>query len=49
MSTEEMTVGEILSARVPMVRTLGIEYLETTAERAVLTLPDRAEYHNHLA
>ncbi|MEV3930583.1 MULTISPECIES: DUF4442 domain-containing protein [unclassified Streptomyces] len=43
-----MTVGDILSASVPMVRTLGIEYLETTAERAVLSLPDRAEYHNHL-
>ncbi|MFI9494883.1 MULTISPECIES: DUF4442 domain-containing protein [Streptomyces] len=43
-----MTVGEMLTASVPMVRTLGIEYLETTAERAVLSLPDQADYHNHL-
>ncbi|MDQ0797683.1 acyl-coenzyme A thioesterase PaaI-like protein [Streptomyces sp. B1I3] len=48
MSTEEMTVGEMLSASVPMVRTLNLEYLETTAERAVLSFPDQAEYHNHL-
>ncbi len=43
-----MTVGEMLAATVPMVRTLNLEYLETTAERAVLSLPDQAEYHNHL-
>lgn len=43
-----MTVGEMLSATVPMVRTLKLEYLETTTERAVLSLPDQAEYHNHL-
>lgn len=43
-----MTVGEMLSATVPMVRTLNLQYLETTPERAVLSLPDQAEYHNHL-
>ncbi|MER5893038.1 DUF4442 domain-containing protein [Streptomyces sp. NPDC001876] len=43
-----MTVGEMLSATVPMVRTLNLEYLETSPERAVLSLPDQAEYHNHL-
>ncbi|WP_326696367.1 DUF4442 domain-containing protein [Streptomyces sp. NBC_01754] len=48
MSTEETTVGEMLTASVPMVRTLGIEYLETTAEHAVLSLPDRPEYQNHV-
>ncbi|AEN08633.1 MULTISPECIES: DUF4442 domain-containing protein [unclassified Streptomyces] len=43
-----MTVGAMLTASVPMVRTLNLEYLETTAERAVLSLPDQADYHNHL-
>ncbi|MER5633798.1 DUF4442 domain-containing protein [Streptomyces nitrosporeus] len=43
-----MTVGEMLTASVPMVRTLKLEYLETTAERAVLALPDQPEYRNHV-
>ncbi|MEU9605816.1 DUF4442 domain-containing protein [Streptomyces sp. NPDC048057] len=44
-----MTVGEKLTATVPMVRTLNLEYVETTAERAVLRLPDQADFHNHVA
>src|SRR6478609_1238985 len=48
MSAEQMTAGEMLAATVPMVRTLNLEYEETTAERAVLRLPDQAEYHNHV-
>ena len=43
-----MTVGEMLAATVPMARTLKLEFLETTAERAVVRLPDQAEYHNHV-
>ncbi|MEE1768251.1 DUF4442 domain-containing protein [Streptomyces sp. JV185] len=43
-----MTVGEMLVATVPMARTLNLEFLETTAERAVVRLPDQAEYHNHI-
>lgn len=43
-----MTVGEMLVATVPMARTLNLEFLETTAERAVVRLPDQAEYHNHV-
>jgi uncharacterized protein (TIGR00369 family) len=42
------TLGDQLAATVPMVRTLDLEFLETTAERAVLRLPDRPAYHNHL-
>jgi acyl-coenzyme A thioesterase PaaI-like protein len=42
------SIGEILTAAVPMVATLGLEYLETTPERAVLRLPDQAAYHNHV-
>ncbi|MGW0855426.1 DUF4442 domain-containing protein [Streptomyces sp. NPDC002690] len=44
----EKNVGDMLAATVPMVRTLGLEFLETQAERAVLRLPDQADYHNHL-
>ncbi|MEU8678181.1 DUF4442 domain-containing protein [Streptomyces sp. NPDC048560] len=43
-----MTVGEMLVATVPMARTLNLEFLETTADRAVVRLPDQADYHNHV-
>ncbi|MGW4032044.1 DUF4442 domain-containing protein [Streptomyces sp. NPDC004838] len=48
MSTDQMSVGEMLAATVPMVRTLGLEFLEATPERAVLRLPDRTAFHNHV-
>lgn len=48
MSAAQSTVGDMLAATVPMVRTLRLEFLETTAERAVVRLPDQAEYHNHI-
>ncbi|MFE6765671.1 DUF4442 domain-containing protein [Streptomyces sp. NPDC057689] len=43
-----MTAGEMLAATVPMVRTLNLEFLESTTERAVIRMPDQAEYHNHV-
>ncbi|THA62644.1 DUF4442 domain-containing protein [Streptomyces sp. A0958] len=43
-----MTAGEMLAATVPMVRTLDLEFLETTADRAVVRMPDQADYHNHV-
>ncbi|MFG3100651.1 DUF4442 domain-containing protein [Streptomyces sp. NPDC048182] len=43
-----MSIGELLAATVPMVRTLNLQYLETTPEKAVLVLPDQAEYRNHV-
>ncbi|MFJ5548865.1 DUF4442 domain-containing protein [Streptomyces sp. NPDC093225] len=49
MSADQMNVGELLAATVPMVKTLNLEFLETTPERAVLRLPDQPEYHNHIA
>jgi acyl-coenzyme A thioesterase PaaI-like protein len=48
MSTDQMSIGEMLAATVPMVRTLNLEYLETTPERAVLALPDQGDFHNHI-
>ncbi|MEV5606056.1 DUF4442 domain-containing protein [Streptomyces sp. NPDC052299] len=43
-----MTAGEMLAATVPMVRTLNLEFLESTADRAVVRMPDQADYHNHI-
>jgi acyl-coenzyme A thioesterase PaaI-like protein len=48
MSADQMSVGEMLAATVPMARTLNLEFLETTSERAVVRLPDQADYHNHV-
>ncbi|MBW1603298.1 DUF4442 domain-containing protein [Streptomyces sp. JJ66] len=48
MSETQPSIGELLTATVPMVRTLNLEYVETTPERAVLRLPDQPEYHNHV-
>ncbi|MFI5533362.1 DUF4442 domain-containing protein [Kitasatospora sp. NPDC051853] len=41
-------IGQLLDSTVPMAHTLGLEYLETTPERAVLRLQDRPEYRNHV-
>ncbi|MDQ1658233.1 MAG: hypothetical protein QOD41_3316 [Cryptosporangiaceae bacterium] len=43
------TIRKGLSEAVPFSRTLGLEYLELTAEHAVLRLPDRPDLHNHVA
>ncbi|WP_328541015.1 DUF4442 domain-containing protein [Streptomyces sp. NBC_00344] len=43
-----MSAGELLAATVPMVKTLGLEFIETTAERAVVRMPDQSDYHNHI-
>lgn len=44
-----MSIGEMLAATVPMARTLNLEFLETTPEKAVVTLPDQSDFHNHVA
>ncbi|NEB77955.1 DUF4442 domain-containing protein [Streptomyces sp. SID14478] len=43
-----MSIGEMLAATVPMARTLNLEFVETTPEKAVVALPDQADYHNHV-
>ncbi|MCQ8834336.1 DUF4442 domain-containing protein [Streptomyces malaysiensis] len=48
MSETLPSVGEMLAATVPMVRTLNLEFLETSPERAVLSLPDQSDFHNHV-
>ncbi|MFI0743204.1 DUF4442 domain-containing protein [Streptomyces sp. NPDC021100] len=46
--TTQPSIGDLLSATVPMVRTLNLVYEVTTPERAVLRLPDQPEYRNHV-
>jgi acyl-coenzyme A thioesterase PaaI-like protein len=46
--TDFEAIKQGLSQAVPLVRTLGLEYLELSAERALLRLPDRADLHNHV-
>ncbi|MER7677567.1 MULTISPECIES: DUF4442 domain-containing protein [unclassified Streptomyces] len=48
MSADQMTIGEMLAATVPMARTLNLEFVETTPEKAVVNLPDRSDFHNHV-
>ncbi|MEV5505509.1 DUF4442 domain-containing protein [Streptomyces orinoci] len=49
MTVENPSIGEMLAATVPMVRTLNLEFLEVSPERAVLRLPDQPDFHNHIA
>lgn len=47
--TETMpSIGELMTATVPMVRTLGLVFGEATAERAVVRMPDQPDFHNHV-
>lgn len=48
MTTDTSWVGEAMGQTVPWVRTVGITFGETTAQRAVAHLPDAAERHNHV-
>lgn len=41
-------MGDMLAAAVPMVRTLNLQFVEVTPERAVLRLPDQPDFHNHI-
>lgn len=48
MSETLPSIGELLTATVPMARTLNLDFTETTAERAVVLLPDQPDFHNHV-
>ncbi|WP_103503270.1 MULTISPECIES: DUF4442 domain-containing protein [Streptomyces] len=48
MSETPPSIGDMMAASVPMARTLNLDFVETTPERAVVSLPDQADYHNHL-
>ena len=48
MTDPQASVGELLTAIVPMVRTLNLEFLRADAGGAEVRLPDEAAFHNHL-
>ncbi|MFE5185779.1 DUF4442 domain-containing protein [Streptomyces sp. NPDC056628] len=48
MSADQLSVGEMLLVTVPMARTLHLEFVEITPERAVVVLPDQSAFHNHV-
>ncbi|GAA0379975.1 DUF4442 domain-containing protein [Streptomyces olivoreticuli] len=48
MSETQPSIGDMLVATVPMARTLNLVFEETTAQRAVVRLPDQPDYHNHV-
>ncbi|PRH76405.1 DUF4442 domain-containing protein [Streptomyces solincola] len=48
MSDTQPNIGEMLLATVPMAKTLNLEVVEATADRAVLRLPDQPDFHNHV-
>jgi uncharacterized protein (TIGR00369 family) len=40
--------AQVMTATVPMVRSLGLQFDRTTPESAVVRLPDQPAVHNHL-
>jgi len=48
MTTDTSWVAAAMTQSVPWVRTVGITFGETTAQRVVAHLPDVAERHNHV-
>jgi len=48
MTIDFQAIADGLSAAVPFVRTLGLEYVELSADRALLRMPDRPDLHNHV-
>ncbi|MBT2386365.1 DUF4442 domain-containing protein [Streptomyces sp. ISL-11] len=48
MSENQPSIGDMLVATVPMARTLNLVFGEVTAQRAVVSLPDQPDYHNHV-
>ena len=48
MSMNYTLVGETMKNTVPWVKTAGVDFLEVTAERVVVSLPDVQEQRNHV-
>jgi len=46
--TDYDAIRELMPNLVPFVKTLGLEYLELDAGRAVLRLADDPAFHNHV-
>ncbi|WHT19820.1 DUF4442 domain-containing protein [Crossiella sp. CA-258035] len=48
MSVDTSQVGELMKQVVPWVRTVGIEFTETSPDRVVVSLGDAEELRNHV-
>lgn len=48
MTTDTSWIAAAMTQTVPWVRTVGITFGETTAQRVVAHLPDSADLHNHV-
>lgn len=49
MAMDVESVKSSFGQAVPMVNTLGLEFIELDERRAVMVLPDQPAYHNHVA
>ncbi|MCF2527635.1 DUF4442 domain-containing protein [Yinghuangia soli] len=48
MTTEFDILADGLRQSVPLVRTLGLEFVELSRDHAILRLPDNSDFHNHV-
>lgn len=48
MSQDHSFVADAMKQATPWVKTTGIEFIEVTAERAIVELPDTEELRNHV-
>ncbi len=48
MSMNLQGIKDSLASMVPMVGTLGLEFVHLTADNATMTLPDQPAFRNHL-
>jgi len=44
----QISPAQMMTATVPMVRTLGLQFDQTTPDLAVVRLPDQPAVHNHV-
>jgi acyl-coenzyme A thioesterase PaaI-like protein len=48
VTTDFQALADGLTAAVPLVKTMGMQYDEISPTRAVVRLPDRPDLHNHV-
>ena len=48
MAIDLQGIKDSLPSMVPMVGTLGLEFVDLTADSAIMTLPDQPAFRNHL-
>ena len=48
MALDPALVSAQYASMVPMVATLGIEFVDLDHQTCTMLLPDRADYHNHV-